>query len=147
MQLLQPPRSSVRKQAELRRPGLTLLEILVSTAILVASLTVIMQVLNVGHNSRLNAVLDAQAIIRCESLMGELLSGVRPLVTSGAEPFNDDPKWTWTASVSDQGSTSLLLLEVVVAHTPAGNIPNSSWSLRRYVRDPLIFAEVEGGDE
>ncbi len=147
MQLSHLPRSSDRSQSGLRRRGLTLLEILVSTAILVASVTVIMQVLNAGHNSRLNAVLDAEAIIRCESIMGELLSGVRPLVTSGAEPFDDDAKWTWTASVSDQGSTSLLQVEVVVAHTPSGDVPNSSWSLKRYVRDPLIFVEIERGDE
>ena len=129
------------------RCGLTLLEILVSTAILVASVTAIMQVLNVGHNSKLSALLDAEAALRCESIMGELLAGVRPLESTSPEPFDDDSKWMWNASVSDQGSTSLLQLEVVVQHSPTGNQVSSTFSLTRYVRDPQIFLEVDGGDE
>lgn len=130
-----------------RRRGLTLLEILVSTAILVASLTAIMQVLSVGHRARLNAVLDAEAILRCESKMGELLAGVLAMTSSGAEPFEDNSNWTWTVNVSDQGSTSLLQVKVVVEHTASGDQPNSSWSLTRYVRDPSIFVEVAGATE
>ena len=136
-----------RRRSRSHRSGLTLLEILISTAILVASVTAIMQLLNVGHNSRLSAVLDAEAVLRCESVMGELISGVRPLVTSGNEAFDDDKKWTWSATVSDHGRTSLLQVDVSVQHTPSRDIPNSSWMLRRYVRDPLMFVDVEGDDE
>jgi general secretion pathway protein I len=106
-----------------------------------------MQVLNVGHNSRLSAVLDAEGVLRCESMMGELLAGVRPLASSSVEPFEDNPKWMWYASISDQGSTSLLQVEVVVEHSPASDQVNSSYSLTRYVRDPQIFLEADGGDE
>ena len=136
-----------RRRRRLHPHGLTLLEILVSTAILLASLTAIMQVLNVGHNSRLSAVLDAEGVLRCESMMGELLAGVRPLASSSVEPFEDNPKWMWYASISDQGSTSLLQVEVVVEHSPGSNQVNSSYSLTRYVRDPQIFQEADGGDE
>ena len=136
-----------RRRRRLYPLGLTLLEILVSTAILLASLTAIMQVLNVGHNSRLSAVLDAEGVLRCESMMGELLAGVRPLMSSSVEPFEDNPKWMWYASISDQGSTSLLQVEVVVEHSPASDQVNSSYSLTRYVRDPQIFLEADGGDE
>ena len=134
-------------QIRSQRCGLTLLEVLVSTAILVASVTAIMHVLNIGHNLRLNAVLDAEAILRCESMMGELLAGIRPMESSAAETFEDDTKWAWTANISDHGSTSLLQVEVVVEHTASGDLENSSWSLRRYVRDPMIFLEAEGGDK
>jgi len=136
-----------RRRRSSRRHGLSLLEILVSTAILLASLTAIMQVLNVGHNSRLSAVLDAEAILRCESVMGELLAGVRPLASSSAEPFEDNPKWMWNAGISDQGSTSLLQVEVVVEHSPTGDQVNSSYSLTRYVRDPQIFLDAGEGDD
>jgi hypothetical protein len=36
---------------------------------------------------------------------------------------------------------------VLVEHSASGDVPNSTWSLTRYVRDPQIFLEVEGGDE
>ena len=147
MQLLDRPPGTAHCRQRPHRRGLTLLEILVSTAILVGSVTAIMQVLNVGHNSRMKAVLDAEAILRCESKMGELLAGVRPIASSGTEPFEDNSNWAWTASISDQGSTSLLQVEVVVEHTPSRGPTNSSWSLTRYVRDPLLFLEVEGTAE
>lgn len=129
------------------RSGLTLLEILVSTAILSASVAAIMQVLSVGHNSRLRALLDAEATLRCESMMGELVAGVRPLASSESTPFDDNANWLWSATVSDQGSTSLLQVDVVVEHVPSNDRPNASASLKRYVRDPLLFLEVEGGEE
>lgn len=147
MRLIGRPPGTAHCRQRPHRRGLTLLEILVSTAILVGSVTAIMQVLTVGHNSRMKAVLDAEAILRCESKMGELLAGVLAMTSSGAEPFEDNSNWAWTANVSDQGSTSLLQVEVVVEHTPSSGPANSSWSLTRYVRDPSIFAEVEGTTE
>lgn len=129
------------------RHGLSLLEVLVSTAILVASVAAIMQVLNVGHNSRLSAVLDAEAILRCERIMGEIVAGVRPLAAA-EEVFEDDANWSWTAEVSDQGSTSLFQIKVLVKHNTSGEQSNSSWSLTRYMRDPQLFLEADmGGDE
>lgn len=127
------------------RAGLSLLEILVSAAILAASVTAIMQVLNVGHQSQLSAVLDGDAVLRCRSIMGELQAGVRPLVSSGDESFEDDAAWVWSATISDQGSSSLLQVDVTVRHVIAGDRSNASWTLRRYIRDPQIFLDAGGG--
>lgn len=136
-----------RHQGGLHRQGLSLLEILLSTAILVASLTAVMQVLNVGYSSRLSAVLDSEAILRCQSIMGEMVSGVRPLMSAGETAFDDNSRWMWSATVSDQGNTSLLEVEVTVKHTIGGDRSNSSWSLKRYVRDPQIFLDAAGDTE
>lgn len=134
-----------RPPAALHRKGLTLLEILVSTAIMVASLTAIMQLLNVGHNARLSTILDSEAILRCQTIMGELAGGVRPLTSTGESAFEDNDSWIWSATVSDQGSTSLLEVQVTVKHVIAGDQTNSSWSLKRYIRDPQIFLDAAGG--
>lgn len=147
MQLAKRFTAARRRPGPVHRHGLSLLEVLVSTAILVASVTAIMQVLNVGHNARLSAVLDAEAILRCEVIMGEIVAGVRPLA-AGGEVFEDDADWSWTSEVSDQGSTSLFLVKVLVQHNLAGDQTNSSWSLTRYMRDPQLFLEGDtGGDE
>ncbi len=143
-----PGRSAViRPRLQRHRRGLSLLEILVSTAILVASVTAIMQLLNVGHNSRLSAVLNSEAVLRCRSVMGELQSGVRSLASSGDQPFEDDSQWVWSATVADQGSSSLLEVEVTVKHVISGERTNASWSLKRFIRDPEIFLDATGGDE
>ena len=136
---------TIAQQRREHRSGLSLLEILVSAAILAGSVTAIMQVLNVGHHSRLSAVLDGDAVLRCRSVMGELQAGVRPLSSSGDKAFEDDASWVWSSTVSDQGSTSLLQVDVTVKHVVAGDRSNASWTLRRYIRDPQIFLDAGGG--
>jgi len=131
----------------IHRPGLTLLEVIVSTAIFVGSLVGIMQVLNTGHKSRLESVLDSEAVLRCETVMGELLAGVHPMATSDEQAFSDNGNWVWAATVTDQGGTSLLEVEVEVKHTIAGERVNSYFILNRYVRDPQLFMDAAGGAE
>ena len=127
--------------------GLTLLEVLVSTAIFLGALTAILQVLRVGHNSRVEAVLDADAVLRCETVMGELISGIRPLASTGEQSFEDNSDWVWTATVSDQGGEALLTVDVTVEHRANGVRTNSMYSLTRYVRDPELFIEAAGAGE
>lgn len=129
------------------RPGLTLLEVLVSTAIFVASLVGIMQILNTGHRSRIESVLDAEAALRCESIMGEILAGVHAMNSTDEQTFEDDANWVWSAMVTDQGSTSLLEVEVEVKHKIAGDRVNSYFILNRYVRDPQLFLDAAGATE
>ena len=129
------------------RRGLTLLEVIVSTAIFVGSLVGIMQILNTGHKSRLESVLDAEAVLRCETVMGEILAGVQAMATTDEQAFLDNDKWVWSATVTDQGSTSLLEIEVEVKHKIAGDRVNSYFILNRYVRDPQLFLDAAGGAE
>ena len=126
------------------RSGFTLLEILVSTAIFVASLAGIMQVLNTGHRARIEAVLDAEAALRCETITGELLAGVHVLDTTSEQAFDDNPSWVWSVDVTDEGSTDLLRLDVEVSHKTGGDRVNSTFSLTRLVRDPQMFADAAG---
>ena len=127
------------------RFGLTLLEVLVSTAIFLGALTAIVSVMRVGHNARLRVVLNSEAVLRCESVMGELISGIRPLVSSGQQPFEDDPDWVWSAMVGDQGGEALFTVDVTVEHRVNNGQTNSIGKLIRYLRDPELFLEAAGG--
>ena len=82
-------RSSRGLSRTARRSGISLLEVLISTAIFLGALTAILQIMRVGHESRLSARLDAEAALRCESLMGEYVSGILPLKAEAAVPFPD----------------------------------------------------------
>ena len=82
------------------RSGLSLLEIIISVAIFMASLAAIMEGLQIGRRSELSARLQSEAVLRCETVMGEILSGVKEAASAQGNPFDDDESgnWEWSAS-------------------------------------------------
>lgn len=125
-----------------QRSGLTLLEVLLATAIFLGSITAIMQVLRIGHDSRISAKLDAEAAVRCESKLGEYVSGITPLVAESDAPFLDSSEWFYTSTLEEGGGESLLKLTVLVEHKPNGQQPTSYFQLTRLIRDPELFLEA-----
>lgn len=123
------------------RSGLTLMEVLLSTAIFTGSLTAILGIIQMGHESRLSSRLDAEATLRCESLMGEYVSGVAQLVSESAVPFEDSDEWRYTTTVEDADGESLLKVTVLVQHL-AGEQVNSYAMLTRMMRDPQLFLDA-----
>lgn len=124
------------------RSGITLLEVLLSTAIFLGALTAILQIMRVGHDSRLSARLDAEAALRCESLMAEYVSGIIPLKAEAETPFPDSDEWQYTLEIEDGGGTSLLKLTVLVQHVVNENQVNSYFQLSRLMRDPQLFLDA-----
>jgi hypothetical protein len=124
------------------RSGITLLEVLLATAIFMGSLTAILQVMRVGHDSRISAKLDSEAALRCESLMGELVSGISPLTSESNQPFTDSENWRYSVTVEEGPGESLLLISVRVEHVIAEQLPNSAFLLVRLMRDPQLFLDA-----
>ena len=123
------------------RAGLTLIEVILATAIFLGSLTAILQLMNVGHDSRIVAKLQAEAAVRCESLMGEYISGISPLTDESQTPFADSEEWVYTTTVEEGDGTSLLKVTVVVEHLANENA-NAVFQLVRLMRDPELFVEA-----
>ena len=134
---------SLRTRITLRR-GLSLLEVLISVAIFLGSLTAIMQVLNVGQRAEVNTRLRTEAVLRCESKMAEFVAGVEQAVSSQGNVFEDDEEgqWKWTADVGDSGTTGLLLVTIRVEHSTGTESPNVDFALARYLRDPQLFIDA-----
>lgn len=126
------------------RRGLSLLEIIISVAIFMASLAAIMEGLQIGRRSELSARLQSEAVLRCETVMGEILSGVKEAASAQGNPFDDDEtgNWEWTAEVTEAGTTGLLQVTVLVEHRPGGEEPNAAFTLVRYMRDPQLFLDA-----
>ena len=124
------------------RSGITLLEVLLATAIFMGSLTAILQVMRVGHDSRLSAKLDSEAALRCESLLGELVAGITPLTSESNQPFADSENWRYSVTVEEGPGESLLLISVRVEHVIAEQLPNSTFTLVRLMRDPQLFLDA-----
>jgi general secretion pathway protein I len=135
---------SICRQGVRSRHGLTLLEVLVSVAIFLGSLTAIMQLLNTGQQAEVSARLQSQAVLRCESKMAEIVAGIEKPVSSADGTFLDDEigNWKWSADVANGTATSLLKITVTVEHTPDGKDPNAAFTLTRYMRDPQLFIDA-----
>ena len=133
------------------RRGLSLLEVIISTAIFLGALTAILFALNTGQRSELSARLQSEAVLRCEAVMAEIISGVRPAESSSESPFEDDEigNWQWSSQVESGPGADLLQVTVIVEHRPDGGEPNASFSLVRFLRDPQIFldAAMEGAGQ
>lgn len=126
------------------RSGLTLLEVLLSVSIFLGSLTAILHLLSIGKRSELMTRLQTEAVIRCESKMAEVISGVEELatVTDQESPDNEQSGiWQWSMESSDTGTASLLKVTVSVEYV-VGAETVSSFSLSRYLRDPQLFIDA-----
>ena len=71
--------------------------------------------------------------------MGELVAGITPITNQGGGPFEDDPSWSWQLTVTDGPWPNLQRVEVSVSHTGQNAMGNTSFTLRRYVRDQTLF--------
>lgn len=138
------PTASHHRDSTHPRAGVSLIEVVISVAIFLASLTAIMSLLDTGSQARLSVQLDAEAALRAESLMGEYLSGMRDMVATSEQPFENDADsgWTFTTTVEPSDGESLLKLTVVVVHTANGSEVNSSFRLMRLCRDPQLFLDA-----
>ncbi|HRA90286.1 MAG TPA: hypothetical protein PK992_19510 [Planctomycetaceae bacterium] len=126
------------------RNGLSLLEVLLSVAIFLASMTAIMQLLNTGQRSEISARLKTEATLRCEAKMAEIVCGIEEAVSSDENNFTDDEigNWRWSASVASGSVTDLLKITVTVEHMANGDTPNAAFTLTRYMRDPQLFIDA-----
>ena len=129
------------------RSGLTLLEVLVSTAIFLGALTAIIQLFSLGNEAEIMAKLDSEAVIRCESKMAEVLVGWEPTNSVSEQPFDDSANWQYSIDVVDTGTEGLLQITVTVSHFTANEEMNSTYSLVRLMRDPNLFLEAAISEE
>ncbi len=135
-------RARNRTAAPTRR-GLSLFEVIVALAIFMGSIAAIGQLVATGVRGAVQARLQSQAVIRCESKMGEIVSGVLPLRSAAANvPFPDDSSWNWSVAVASGPHDGLFIVEVTVSH-PSGTVAgNQSFALRRLVRDPQLALDA-----
>lgn len=140
--------STIRNDA--RRAGLTLYEVVLSIGIFLMGMAVVSQLISVGTRASQTARLRTQAAMHAESLMAEIVGGARQMTEVTNQPlFEDDTNWTWSLVVADQvaadaGSdatqSNLKDLQLTVNYVGGGETPIASFTLRRLVRDPTMFA-------
>lgn len=142
----QRPARQPRPQHE--RSGLTLLEVLLSVAIFLGSLTAIMQILQIGKRAELMTRLQTEAVMRCETQMAEVLAGVHELTSVSSQPLTDSDAagtWQWSLDPADSGTAGLLQVTVTVEYV-VGEETIAAYALTRYLRDPQLFIDAALGE-
>ena len=137
------------------RSGLTLLEVLIALSIFVAAFAAISQLFTLGSRAAIQASLETQAVLRCESKLAEVVAGIESLEAADGTAFEDDPRWVWSLVVDappDSAPAELMQVTVTVAFVPGDENEEMEFSLVRFLRDPQVLvdaaeaaAEAEGG--
>ena len=139
------PQTTVARPARFRRTrsGLTLYEVILSLAILLPSLVVLGQMISQGTRAAVQSRLQTQAVLRCETVLSEVLAGIWPMQPAEGVAFEDAaPGWTWNLLVTAGPHPDLLALQVTVEHADTLGTVNASYSLTRLVRDPQLYIDA-----
>lgn len=122
--------------------GMTLLEVVLALAIFFGAVAALAQLTWNGTRAALQARFKAQAVIRCETKLAELVSGAELLQSQSNIPFPDDSAWTWSALVSPGSFPELLQVEVRVQRTGSNSLGSIEYGISRWLRDPAVLTET-----
>lgn len=125
------------------RRGLTLYEVVLAISIFLPAMLVLTQGMGVGTRAGLSARLQSEAVMRCDSVLSEVVAGSLPMQAVVDEEFLDGgPGWTYSLEIGPGPHPDLLALQVTVNHSTQAGEVNASTTLSRLIRDPQIFIDA-----
>jgi general secretion pathway protein I len=121
--------------------GITLLEVLLSLAILAGSLAILGEVVRIGMRGATEAEEGTKAQLLCESVVSSVVAGELEPSPVGNIEFEEDPDWVYSIDLEPTADVDLMALRVTVAR----NLPEKkrpvSVTFVRWIPDPgLDFA-------
>jgi len=129
------------------RAGLSLIEVLIATAILMTSAVLLFELAEVGRSHADSAKDKATAQRICQSLLNEVLIGQRPLETVFEQPLADDPGWTWSLEIQPLelplSESTMVAVRVTVAGEAIGQRAGEQFTLWRWVHIPRTPASED----
>ena len=128
------------KRRRERRHGLSLLEVILSIAILGTSMAIIGQVFFAGYRSAVKARDLSDATILCDSVMAELAAGSIDFQSTSGATIPNIPGWEYSVETVESDVLGLLLTTVAVRRTGASAI---SMSIVRMLPDPDYVPEEQ----
>lgn len=134
--------SGVRRSKMHRRGGLSLLEVLLSVAILGVSMVAIGHLFNLGFRAASDVRIRSEANMIADATMAEIAAGVIDFKSGGGN-VESRPDWEYT--ITSQPSVQPGLLSVTVTVSQRLTTSNVSVSLVRLVADPDYDPEPDEG--
>ena len=127
-----------------RRAGITFYEVFLALILLVASLAVLGQHVEVGVRSSNDARLRTKAEEFATAKLNEVLAGLEPLQSIGDAALpGDDGLWSYSLEVAPGPGEGLLDVRVTVSHLGLRGEPDEAFALRQYVRDPAVLLDAQ----
>lgn len=117
------------------RHGITLLEILASTAIFLMSLVAISGLMSSATDQAIEVNFLTRGTRLCQSKLNEYIAGVQPCNTSGSGTFDEEPDWSWSADCASD-TTAINLYKVTVTVSRETSIGKIEVVLSQYIFDP-----------
>ena len=118
-----------------RRRGLSLLEVVLATAILGGALVVISNLNYLGGRSAINAIYFSEGQIIADATMAELAAGVIPPQNASGNVV-DFPEWNYSIEIVPAEHTGLLLAKVTVTLSATNGPSHRPIELWRLIPDP-----------
>ena len=118
-----------------KRPGFSLLEVLVAMAIFLLGLVAIGQLITMGGERALDVQQQSQAIQLCQAKMAEVVAGAVPLGSQSDAPFEEESDWTWSMDAQQQGAANLWTVKITVSRPGTAGTKVEA-SLSQMVFDP-----------
>ncbi len=119
-----------------RCSGFSLLEVLLSIAILGGAMVVIGQLVNIGYRSAIEARIRSDANILVDGKMAEVSAGIIELQSVSSSVIEENPDWMYSVDVQQAGQLGLLMVMVTVEQTPNSASNPISMSVVRLMPDP-----------
>ena len=119
------------------RRGLSLLEVILSLAILAVSFGILAQLVGIGLRAAGNARDLTQAQLIAESTMSEISAGIVDPSSISNQSVPSNPDWYVTAYVQATQITGILQVQLLVERTADFGRP-ARFELSRLIRDPNL---------
>ena len=121
------------------RRGLSLLEVLVATAIFLFSMIALGRLIILSGDISMEVQQQAQAAHLAQSKLAEVVAGAVPLESQSDVPFDEDPDWQWSLDAqTDQSVTGIYRVQVKVSRTHANTNRRIESTLSQILLDPSI---------
>lgn len=131
-----------------RRPGMTLVEVMLALGIMLIALTALTQLVQIGSEAGYEARMNARAGRLAQAKMAELESGVIPVQNGGGSGVfdGDDAGWEWSIDLQPQGPANLYLATVKLTRTHQRGKP-FTFSLAQMILDPAMMGSAAQAEQ
>ena len=145
MSMLRKKPSSPSRGAKL---GFTLLEVILSLAILAGALAALGEVMRLADRSASIAEDETHAQILAASIMDELSAGSRELAAIQQSPLEtgDDPPWVYTVDLEQTQYDELVFVRVRVEQELEARLQPAHFELVRWMPNPNYVPPDTGDD-
>jgi prepilin-type N-terminal cleavage/methylation domain-containing protein len=128
--------------------GFTLLEVILSLAILAGSLAALGEVMRLADQNAAMSRDETHAHIMASSIMDELISGYRTLTQVNQAVFdpNMDPAWLFSIAVEDTSYVELVAVRVLVEQQLDAQLQPARFELVRWLANPNFVPPDTGAD-